>query len=415
MANVKITALPAITTIAADDVLPIVDVSADITNKITLTQVQEATGVNLKAPLASPTFTGTVTIPAGAVIPNIAPAADFTLTQNAVVPITSVNAGAVANTLYLKEGNVGIGTVSPGAKLEVREDAGEICVSTIQGSGANAKFTMLLAGLTNSPYTDIQMYAPTGDGSEYLRFNIKNSSGTIFPDALTLNRLGNVGIGMIPNVQFELSGSIGQKATGTAWSNPSDERLKDVLGLADLQRCYDDVKALPLKRYRLKDSCFTAEHAKDRTLIGWVANDVKKVIPKAVDVKPFSMVAVDDGTEIIEEQETIDEEVLETSTEIVEIEDKFVQRNVTKARIEKRLQFDEFSLYDESGKQLIDEKGNLVNYRKPRMIQIVKPKKRQDVIEDCLTLNADQIYVAMFGCVQMLIKKVEALEARAIK
>jgi len=42
MANVKITALPAITTIAADDVLPIVDVSADITNKITLTQIQEA-------------------------------------------------------------------------------------------------------------------------------------------------------------------------------------------------------------------------------------------------------------------------------------------------------------------------------------------------------------------------------------
>ncbi|MHB8860387.1 MAG: tail fiber domain-containing protein, partial [Minisyncoccota bacterium] len=101
----------------------------------------------------------------------------------------------LSNTLGIMGGNVGIGTTAPGANLDVRGNSGEIRVSTAQGSGANAKFSTVLAGLTNSPYADMQMYAPTGDGSEYLRFNIKNSSGTVYADALTLNRLGNVGIG----------------------------------------------------------------------------------------------------------------------------------------------------------------------------------------------------------------------------
>ena len=36
---------------------------------------------------------------------------DLILTQNGVAAFTTVNAGAVANTLYLKAGNVGIGTL----------------------------------------------------------------------------------------------------------------------------------------------------------------------------------------------------------------------------------------------------------------------------------------------------------------
>ena len=53
------------------------------------------------------------------VITNIAPAADFTLTQNSVMPFTSVNEDAVDNTLYLKEGKVGIGTNAPLERLHV--------------------------------------------------------------------------------------------------------------------------------------------------------------------------------------------------------------------------------------------------------------------------------------------------------
>lgn len=46
------------------------------------------------------------------VIANINPGADFTITQNSVVPFTSVNSGAIANTLYMSAGKIGINTTN---------------------------------------------------------------------------------------------------------------------------------------------------------------------------------------------------------------------------------------------------------------------------------------------------------------
>jgi hypothetical protein len=53
-------------------------------------------------------------------ITNITPGTDFTMTQNSVIPFTSVNAGAVVNTLVLKAGSVGVGTATPGSALDVK-------------------------------------------------------------------------------------------------------------------------------------------------------------------------------------------------------------------------------------------------------------------------------------------------------
>lgn len=63
--------------------------------------------------------TGTGPTISSPIITNIAPGANFTLTQNSVVPFTSENTGAVVNTLYLKTGNVGIGMTAPTNKLEI--------------------------------------------------------------------------------------------------------------------------------------------------------------------------------------------------------------------------------------------------------------------------------------------------------
>lgn len=50
---------------------------------------------------------------------NIDGSDNITLNQNSVDAFTSFNSGAIVNTLVLKEGKVGIGTASPGAKLEI--------------------------------------------------------------------------------------------------------------------------------------------------------------------------------------------------------------------------------------------------------------------------------------------------------
>ena len=54
------------------------------------------------------------------------------------------------------------------------------------------------------------------------------------------------------------------------------------------------------------------------------------------------------------------------------------------------------------------------------MVKKTRPKYRKEVIEDCLDLNADQIYMAAFGALQKnmlltedLINRVELLEIKA--
>lgn len=47
------------------------------------------------------------------VITQIVPGANFSLSQNGVTPFVSEQTGAVANTIYLKAGNVGFGTANP--------------------------------------------------------------------------------------------------------------------------------------------------------------------------------------------------------------------------------------------------------------------------------------------------------------
>ncbi|MEK6913301.1 MAG: hypothetical protein AABW47_01375, partial [Nanoarchaeota archaeon] len=111
-------------------------------------------------------------------------------------------------------GNVGIGTTGPGAKLEIKGDDLNVQAITDDTSAPNAKFQMKLNGLANTPLAAMQLYAPTGAGSEYLRFNIADSDGVTHVDAMVINRLGNVGIGTTePGADLEIVGKVGTAVT----------------------------------------------------------------------------------------------------------------------------------------------------------------------------------------------------------
>lgn len=81
------------------------------------------------------------------VITDIAPGADFTITQNSVAAFKSINSGAIINTLVLKAGVVGIGTATPYTSSGVLLDLG---VGSLTGGTYSAtKRTVLdLAGNT---------------------------------------------------------------------------------------------------------------------------------------------------------------------------------------------------------------------------------------------------------------------------
>jgi len=121
--------------------------------------------------------------------------------------------------------------------------------------------------------------------------------------------------------------------TGTAFTNRSDSRIKENIIDADLSMCYEDIKSLPLKRFKYKDF---VGNTGDKHLTGFLSSDFAQLLPKAVH---------------------------------------------------KASQY--FEVTDENG-EVLD--GVL--------------------IEDCESIDTSQILPTLFGAVQMLMKKVEALEGR---
>jgi hypothetical protein len=172
--------------------------------------------------------------------------------------------------------------------------------------------------------------------------------------------VGSVGISAAPSGAYLLelsSDSAGKPGAGGLWTVVSDERIKTDIELADLDRCYEIVKAIPLKRFGWAEGVYTDAQVRDRHSLGWVAQDVEKIFPKAVGKTTFTK-RFEDGTE-------------EYDTE-------------------------EFDIKSQQFKTVIK----------------TRTAYREERIEDCMDLNQGQIIAALYGTVQRLIQKVEELEAK---
>ena len=187
MANVKITELTAATALAGTDVLPIVDVGADATKKVSVSDLLR----NLPDGTAS------------------APALAFADDQNTGVlsPAANELAFATSGTQRLvidSSGNVGVGVSSPGASLDV-ESASDQTVLRLRNNGGNNTrllFSNKAAGLGEIFYQ--------GD----FRFVDDENSDA---ERLRIDSSGNVGIGLTsPGAPLAVasSGGINAKLVG---------------------------------------------------------------------------------------------------------------------------------------------------------------------------------------------------------
>lgn len=111
----------------------------------------EATSIAAADWLAMDTAAGnTRKIQFANIIKNLQPGADFTLTQNSVAVITSVNAGAVANTLYLSTGRVGINTPPDAStKLHVAGGDSDVPIVIERTAGFTGKFSLQVGSANN--------------------------------------------------------------------------------------------------------------------------------------------------------------------------------------------------------------------------------------------------------------------------
>ena len=104
---------------------------------------------------------------------------------------------------------------------------------------------------------------------------------------LTVGSNGNVGIGTgSPNNLLELSVDDAAKPTTALWTISSDIRIKENIENADLIRCYTDIRSLPLRRYKWIDSYIEEKKINDKNVLGFIAQEVEEIIPKAVDTLP---------------------------------------------------------------------------------------------------------------------------------
>jgi len=360
------------------------------------------------------------------------------LTDGYIPTHTSDAVGLANSPIYTDGTNIGIGTTGPAVGLDVhndneisagfgRADDGNNYIAVRTGEVANqaagyvfnvgsATVTGWSSDTTLALIRSKVMQATPSTLKGNLEFWTNN--GDLLGDypKVVISESGNVGIGMIPTVQLELSTSGAQKASGTTWSNPSDKRLKTNIIPADLRRCYEIVKQLPLVHHGWEDGVFKDKDIIDKSQLGWIAQDAESVFPKAIDIskKEYAQ-KVEDGVEEYEEQDFITE-IIEVNEKVIEIRDGVpVQITKISTKEKKNLIFKDVNVVDEDGNIVVDEKGRTLFHKVPVMIKKIRPKMIPiKTIEDCKSLNADQIFKAMYGAVQLLIQKVEMLESKIL-
>jgi Chaperone of endosialidase len=95
--------------------------------------------------------------------------------------------------------------------------------------------------------------------------------------------MNNLGLGTTnPTYQLQLSTDSAAKPSTTTWTTTSDVRLKTNITIADKTRCYDIIKNLPLKHYTWSKDYVDTTLVTDNSKLGWIAQDVQEVFPKAV-------------------------------------------------------------------------------------------------------------------------------------
>ena len=167
--------------------------------------------------------------------------------------------------------SVGIGTASPGYALDVATGSGQYTNAINVQASTHA--TSRRASMTTGNWNFGQDVSGNGTKDFY-----------IYDGAAALTRFyistsGNVGIGTAsPSYTLHVVGTAGL-STGTAWTNASDIRLKDIRG--DYEYGLNEVLQLHTVRYNYKkDNPLGLPSDFEKT--GFIAQEVQKVIPDAV-------------------------------------------------------------------------------------------------------------------------------------
>jgi hypothetical protein len=183
--------------------------------------------------------------------------------------------GALAGTSITTTGNVGIGTATPGAHLQVVGADGTINTLLSGGTkGITVSTTAAGSTVSGTDQTGLVSYQPLAVNGTPL--SLQANGATI----VTVLSGGNVGIGTTtPGSMLTVNGTCGN--VSGAWTTISDASIKQ--DVSPYTRGLDAIVALKPVRFRyVKGTPFAEADKPSRQLFGLIADDVKPIVPEVV-------------------------------------------------------------------------------------------------------------------------------------
>jgi hypothetical protein len=180
-------------------------------------------------------------------------------------------------TMRIQNGSVGIGTTSPGQKLQVGD------VNTSNSLGMMRFASRSGSGPANR-YWDIGVPQAGEDASgKYYSFVIDDPQLSTEPEVVVRFDTGNMGIGVnSPASKLHVNGTV----TATAFNPPSDRNLKENFETVNSRAVLEKVAALPISRWNFIGDAETPH-------IGPMAQDFHAAFGTGTDDKHIATVDAD--------------------------------------------------------------------------------------------------------------------------
>jgi len=185
------------------------------------------------------------------------------------------NNGAIEAMRILTSGKVGIGIATPQDPLQVKSSSN---INFGVGAAVALSGAICLQAYNDAKGANIPME---------LRATQFQFSGP--SSAINIDTSGQLGLGITPTSLLQLNTDSAKKPTTNTWTITSDERIKTNVVPANLDRCLEMVNTIPLKHYQWKNEVYSDNQINDRNSLGWIAQDVQKVFPKAVTINPVTL------------------------------------------------------------------------------------------------------------------------------
>ena len=189
-----------------------------------------------------------------------------------------------------------------GTKVQINNQSAQYLLGNYTVSvGATQSSVLGLSGQTNP-------YPLTNGSSIAIRYSMTRDVSTLDPigaqwtynsSNTSVYHIGNVGIGTKnPEYQLDVRGNIYSSTGGytqsglTTWTVLSDRRIKENVVQASYEKCLDNVKNIELYNFNFKDNYVITN---DRHQLGFIAQEVQAVYPKAVEVGKMTINAGNAG------------------------------------------------------------------------------------------------------------------------